>query len=64
MEQRVIVKVQNTMDNIARVKMQLIINKDLYNGSYIKEEEYRSIEDKLVAKLHKLENLICIDCEA
>lgn len=64
MEQRVIVKVQNTMDNIARVKMQLIINKDLYNGSYINEEEYRSIEDKLVDKLHKLENLICIDCEA
>ena len=64
MEQRVIVKVQNTMDNIARIKMQLIINKDLYNGSYIKEEEYRSIEDKLVDKLHKLENLICIDCEA
>ena len=64
MEQRVIVKVQNTIDNIARVKMQLIINKDLYNGSYINEEEYRSIEDTLVDKLSKLENLICIDCEA
>lgn len=63
MEQRVIVKVQNTLDNIAKTKLQIIINKDLYDGCYINEEEYRSIEDKLTNKLHKLESLICIDCE-
>ena len=63
MEQRVIVKVQNTLDNIAKTKLQIIINKDLYDGCYINEEEYRSIEDKLTNKLHKLESLICTDCE-
>lgn len=54
---------QNTIDNIARVKMQLIINKDLYDDSYINEEKFRYIENRLIDKLHKLESLICVECE-
>lgn len=58
MEKRVIEKVTETLDSIGKVKMQLILNKDLYDNSYISYEDYKTIDSKLNNKLRKLESSI------
>lgn len=64
MKQNVPSKVQETFESISKVKMMLIINKDLYDCRCISLEKYKIVEDKLVSKLTKLESLVNIqECE-
>lgn len=58
MKERVIEKVTETLDSIGKVKMQIIINKGLYDSSCISYEDYKTIDSKLNNKLRKLKNSI------
>lgn len=54
---RVIEEFMKAQEKVAKIKMKLIINKDLYADNCITYETYRSIEEKLQCQLKQLDVL-------
>lgn len=47
---------KDILDNISKIKLQIIINKELYDNKYLEYDVYRLVEERLLSKLKRIED--------